>query len=40
VGPDWDWQQDGVAWVEIERFGLHLEADPCWEKRRLFDAFR
>jgi hypothetical protein len=40
VGPDWVWQQDGVAWVEIERFGLHLEADPCWDELRLFDAFK
>jgi hypothetical protein len=38
VRPDWDWQPDAAAWIDLEQLGLSLEADPCDEQLRLYEV--
>jgi hypothetical protein len=35
--PEWDWQKNAAAWIDLDQLGLRLERDACLERPFLFD---
>jgi hypothetical protein len=39
VRPEWDWQKNAAAWIDLEQLDLRLEGDSCGERLYLFAEF-